>query len=124
MTGSKDEGTFKSHSKTELLNLTTWEWDSQADYNFPGSWYHSGAAIYFDNAFYVTGGLHEKYPNGYMFIQKFVIKTKKWVSMKTGKKGPTLRLKHPRSLQSLILIDNKLGTNIIFSRIFITLSRF
>ena len=118
MVGSKEEGTFRNHSMTELLNLTTWEWDSQGNSNFPGSAYHSGAAIYFNNAFYVTGGVHEKYPNGYMFIQKFVIKTKKWVSMKTGEKGGTLRLKHPRSMQSLILIDNKLGTSIIFSRIY------
>ena len=122
VTGSNDDANFvlenkqtlKRHAKTELLNLTTWEWQDAA--KFPGGWYHSGAALYFDGVFYVTGGVHEKFPN-FGNIQKYVIETKKWIALKTGvnpdaakaQKSVNLRLKTPRYKQSMILIGKKLG---------------
>ena len=124
VTGSNDDASFivnsekkqtlKRHAKTELLNLTTWEWQDAA--KFPGGWYHSGAAIYFDGVFYVTGGVHEKFPN-FGNIQKYVIETKKWLVLETGvnpdaakaQKSVNLRLQTPRYKQSMILIGTKLG---------------
>ena len=120
VTGSNDDASFisdpskkqtlKRHAKTELLNLTTWEWQDAA--KFPGGWYHSGAALYFDGVFYVTGGVHEKYPN-FGNIQKYIIETKKWIVLQTRaaktQKSLNLRLKTPRYKQSMILIGTKLG---------------
>ena len=115
MTGSNDHGSqIKSHARTELLKLTTWEW--QETELFPGGWYHSGAALFFDGAFYVTGGVHEKFPN-FGNILKFIVKTKQWESLKTGvnphsssaQKSVILRLKIPRFKQSMILMNKKLG---------------
>ena len=124
MTGSKDDGwttkngvpwNIKKHAKTELLDLTSLEW--QDANQFPGgSWYHSGAALYFNGAFFVTGGMHQKFPS-YGNIQKFEVKVKRWASLKTGvnpdptqpQKSVNLRLKTPRYKQSMILIGSKLG---------------
>ena len=106
-----------------MLNLTTLEWQNTVP--FPGGWYHSGAALYFNGAFFVTGGVHAKYEN-YGTIQKFVVNTGKWETMKTGvnpsstkpQKSVNLRLKTPRYKQSMLLIGTKLGIISIFYCIF------
>ena len=114
---------IEKHGVTELLNLTTLEWQNTV--SFPGGWYHSGAALYFNGAFFVTGGVHAKFEN-YGNIQKFVVNTGKWETLKTGvnpsstkpQKSVNLRLKTPRYKQSMLLIGTKLGIISIFYCIF------
>ena len=95
--------------------MKTGKWRETTSFKSQG-WHHSGAAIFYKDAFYVSGGVTEK-QQSYPLIQKFNIKDETWNYVKENNDSP-LRLKTPRSKHSIIVLQDKQRVGTISSASF------